>query len=227
MIVVIGCGRSGTNMVLEILRGNTQLQASKEPENKNLFRKVQKYSSNYLTKCDTCYFDSKKFQTLIELNDVKFIWTIRDPWDMILSKIKRGQPISKGGDGSNKVSDDATPEGCLEDIFNMFTCYKHITTTYPNQILVVKMEDIINSIKNETKKMCHFLDLKYDPKMLDFVDRMRNKDKKKRYKKLDKNQIGLWKRRTEIYNGFFKENKYPLEELFEKVKIIRDYFGYF
>ena len=54
-VVVIGCGRSGTNITLEILRGSPQLIASLEPENKNLCD-GSIYDSYYLTKCDTWYF---------------------------------------------------------------------------------------------------------------------------------------------------------------------------
>jgi hypothetical protein len=225
-VAVIGCGRSGTNMVLEILRGNTFFVASKEPENKTLFKQIQLYPNNYLTKCDTTYFTICEFNTILERNlDLQIIWTIRDPRDMILSKIRRGQPKALGGD-CRRVAEDATPIGCLADMEHMFDCYKNAIEKYGNRVLLVKMEDVITSIEQETKKMCKFIGIEYDPMMCNFVDRIRVTVKKDRYNCLDKGQIGLWKNWATIYDGFFTTNQYPIDDMFSKAKYLIRYFDY-
>ena len=225
-VAVVGCGRSGTNLVLEILSGNSKLKPSKEVENKKLFRNG-KYPSDYLTKCDTVYFNAKDFERTMEQNpELLIVWTIRDPRDMILSKIKRGQPKSKGGDGSEKIAGDATPKGCLEDLKRMFDLHKFAFKNYKDRLMWVRMEDIINDIERWSKRMCAFIDIPYEEQMSKPMSRMRNKDKVKRYKGLDKSQIGLWKNYKEIYNGFFAKNEYPIEKLFKDVEYLIDYFGY-
>jgi len=223
---VIGCGRSGTNMVLEILRGNPFFNASKEPENKSLFRHHQIYPNDYLTKCDTAYFSIPEFNTTLDYNyKMQIIWTIRDPRDMILSKIRRGQPKSTGGDCRGTAS-DASPAGCLEDMAHMFNCYKNAIEKYKDRVLLIKMEDVIIDIENKTSEMCKFLNVTYHPEMCNFVERIRVIEKRNRYNKLDKGQIGLWKNWKSIYNNFFSENNYPVEDMFREAQYLTDYFGY-
>lgn len=224
---VIGTGRSGTNMTLEILRGNSFFQASKDPENKFLFQKPQIYSNDYLTKCDTYYCSStNEIDKLIQYNpNIKIIWTIRDPRDIILSKIRRGQPRNKGGD-CKKLSDDGTPKGCIKNMEHMFSCYQHIKKYYPSKMMLVKMEDIINSLENTTKKMCYFIEIDYEPLMCDFADRIRVQVKKDRYKQLDKNQVEIWRNWQTSYNGFFVENNYQIDTLFNQIQYLIDYFNY-
>ncbi len=224
-VAVIGCGRSGTNVMLEILHGSSELLPSNNPENTRLCEGI--YGKSYLTKCDTCYFTPKELETTLNRNkDMKIIWSIRDPRDMILSKIKRGQPKSKGGDGSENISDDATPEGCIQDIASMYHCYKYITKAFSDRILLIRLEDVLLNIEEETKKMCDFLNITYEKRMCNFPDRMRNPDKKKRYKTVDKTQISLWKEWKTIYSGFFSENNYPIRELFDSVNLLIKEFGY-
>ena len=226
-VAVVGCGRSGTNLVLEILSGNSKLKPSKEPENKVLFKTDDVYKDEYLTKCDTVYFNANQFKnTLIKNPTMKVIWTIRDPRDMILSKIKRGQKKSKGGDGAEKIASDATPKGCIEDLDLMFNLYKFALSKFKDRVMLVQMEDVISNLVLETGRMCLFLKLPFEKEMLDFMPRMRNKDKVKRYKDLDKSQIGLWKDWKNVYDGFFTENDYPIEKMFKDVNHLVRYFGY-
>ena len=222
-VTVLGCGRSGTNMVLEILRGNSKLSASDKPEDKKLFKVKTPHPKNYLTKCDTVYFNELQLDRTMKINPyMKIIWTIRDPRDMILSKIKRGQP---GADGK-KPADDATPEGCLDDIDRMFKLFTFARNHYNNRLLLIRMEDVIHDIKSETYKMCRFLEIPFEESMINFTPRMRNKFKKQRYNELDKGQLCLWKNWRNIYDGFYKTNVFPIEGMFDKVNYLVDYFKY-
>jgi len=225
-IVVVGCGRSGTNLVLEILRGNSKLKASKDPENKTFFTSYKKHPADYLTKCDTCYFRPTDLDATMQLNPLlSMLWTIRDPRDMILSKIRRGQPKKLGGD-CKRVAADATPQGCMQDLKHMLKCCQFSQKHFPRHMRVVKMEAVISDLEGTIKKMCDFLSLPFQVEMLDFIPRMRNVSKKKRYKVLDKSQIGLWKQWRTVYDGFFLEHEYPIEEMFEEVKPLARQFGY-
>ena len=80
-------------MVLEILGLSDELIASETIENKKLCKKPLVYSPNYLTKCDTHYCTLNGLISVLEANpNMKVVWTIRDPRDLILSKIFRSQP---------------------------------------------------------------------------------------------------------------------------------------
>ena len=227
MSVCIGsCGRSGTNLVLEVLRGNSFFCSSKAAEDKQFFKRHKKYPQDYLTKCDTVYYTLNDADKTLELNpNLTIMWTMRDPRDMVLSKIRRGQPKSKGGDGSNKLSDDATPQGCIEDMCHSHSYYLHFKQHYGNRLLVVKMEDVILDIEKESKRLCEQLGLKWEVKMTDPVPRLRVADKRKRYTKLDVGQIGLWKHWRDVYDGFFVNADY-IPNLFDKVEFIRREFSY-
>ena len=143
---------------------------------------------------------------------------------MILSKIRRGQPKSQGGDGSEVVSDDATPDGCIEDINHMYDCYEYIIERCADKVCLVRMEDVIHNIEKETKRMCEFIGIPYDKEMCEFADRMRHPDKRKRYPALDRSQLSLWKNWKEIYSGFFMEHEYPIENMFSSmISLIKEF----
>lgn len=225
-VLVVGCGRSGSNMVLEILRGSPTLKATSIIEDKTIFKNPHLIKDNYLSKCDTWYIPTlDHINKLMNLNPNLYIaFSLRHPKDMVLSKIKRGQP---GEDGNSGIAEDATTEGCIKDINHMFNCYLHLKKYYEKRIFLIKMEEIIENIELTCNKLCKGLKIEYNENMLNFTSRMRNLHKKNRYKKLDKEQINLWKRKNEIYGGFFKDNKkYNIEEIFNKIDNIIKYFNY-
>jgi len=215
-IFVVSCGRSGTNLVLETLAGNSNLRSSDVIENKLLFRRPKKYDKKYLTKCDTIYCKPYQVDILFELNpDAKIIWTIRDPRDMCMSKIYRGW---------KKKAADASFDGCLEDLNYMYNIYTYTVNKYPDKIMVVKMEDLIIDIENESKRMCDFIDIPYEEEMKYPYNRMR--ETKKKYTTLDKGQIGLWERWSEVYDGFFLSIEIDIVKLFEEVNYLILLFNY-
>jgi len=127
------------------------------------------------------------------------------------------------------LSDDATFEGCLEDIGWMKQVYDYIAKSYPDRILLVKMEDIILNFKETLQNICEFCGIPYEDEMENFVSRYRGTvkaTKGKRYKTLDKGQVALYKRRYEIYNGFYKEHDIDLDLLFDKLKTYQEEFDY-
>ena len=83
-----------------------------------------------------------------------------------------------------------------------------------------------SDIEKETKRMCEFIGINYDQEMCDFPSRMRNPDKRKRYSSVDKSQIAVWKEWKTAYSGFFSENDYNIETLFEYFQPLVEEFGY-
>lgn len=226
MISVIGCGRSGTNVVLEILRGNSKLAASTPPENKGLCKNIQKYPEDYLTKCDTCYISYRGLEDLIKANPhLKIVWTIRDPRDMAMSKLRRGVPEKQGGD-CKVLADDATPDGLYDDIAKMYSLYRMIHAYHSKRLFLVKMENMIMFTEDYTKVLCDELGLKYEPSMIDFVGRMRVQAKRSRYNKIDRGQVSLWKSWDKAYQGWLKEKGFDMDSIFKRLQNITDYYGY-
>ncbi len=218
-VLVLSCGRTGTNMLLESLSASEELNATTPAEHKELFRNPQALPENYLSKCDTVYISHlMQIKYVFDKNpNLKILWTTRDWRDTALSKIYRGQP----GNDTRILSDDATPEGCLEDIDWMSKVYKVIKHFYPDSIMVVKMEDVILNYESTLKNVCEFCGISYNEEMKNFVHRYRGSVKEtkgKRYSGIDKSQISLYKRKDEIYEGFFKTHDIDLEVLFEKLQ---------
>jgi len=227
-VIVIGCGRSGTNVALEILSGHSFLSLSDPVENKKIISGNLSYPDWYLTKCDTCYFSFEQLDRYLKANSTtKLIYTIRDPRDMILSKIRRGQLISEGGD-CETLADDATPEGCIDDILHAHSLYLASRERYAERILLVKLENMLLHTESSARSMCTFLGLTFEVPMVHFYLRMHNQFKKKRYgQKVDLSQIAIWKRWEEIYDGWFLQHReYDVETLFNNINSLVRYYGY-
>lgn len=223
MILVFSSGRTGTNLVLETLAGNFKLQASNPPEDKQVFKRNVVYSDYYLTKCSVTYCKNyNEFYNFLSNNpNTKIIWTIRHPYDVCLSKLYRGRPMPKRG----KISaSDATVEGCVRDLYKMFDLYKRSINDFSNNILLVRMEDVIIDIEKESKNMCKFIDIPYQENMKYPYKRMRHKGKKERYNTLDKKELNKFPEWKTLYDGFY--NNFDVDLLFNLVTPIKEYFNY-
>ncbi len=226
-VLVLSCGRTGTNMLLEILRGSSYLKATDFAEDKTLFRDGRVLEEGYLSKCDTVYIsNSGQIDRIFEQNPyLRILFTVRDWRDCAMSKFYRGQP----GKDNVVLADDATVDGCLKDIEWMNNIYDYIKDNYPHNILTVKMEEIILDFDNRIKEVCNFCALYFEKEqMISFTDRYRNNFKSGRYTELDKSQVKLYERLDTVYNGFFKDdkNKKDIKEVFNIVKPYLEKFGY-
>lgn len=232
--LVLGTGRSGTTLFLEMLRTHPDTNASEAVEDRQFFKRDSghEYPENYVTKLTVDWWEVSEVLSAMEnRKEIKVIWTMRDPRDIVLSKIRRGQPSSEGGDGSDRLADDATEEGLREDLRKTHDAYQKIREIYPKRIGLFRLEDMLRSPKNELRRICDFLGLYLClDEMLNGPAVMRDEQKKRRYgNKLDTSQIGLHKRKEEIYDGFFRS--YPEERLdkitnSEIVKKMIDFYSY-
>ena len=227
-ILVLGCGRTGTNMILESLRASDLLRATNPAEHRTIFRAPLRLPSNYLSKCDTCYIDNlSQVDRLLDGNPELFIiWTIRDLRDCSMSKIYRGQP---GHDAGSLLADDASYEGCLADIRWMSKIYQHIVEKYPSRIKLVKMEDVVLNYEKTMTNICNFCGIDYIAEMKNFTSRYRGSVKRTkgaRYNGIDKGQVNLYKRRQDVYGGFFINHNIDLDKLFAALDNELVLFGY-
>ena len=225
MIIVFSSGRSGTNLVLEVLTSSKELIYDIEyPEDKMLFRRNIIYPNNYLTKCDSIYVDGynqfEKF--MLNNNHCKMLWTVRNPYDWILSKLYNGRKK----DENDSLSDDATLDGAIADLYYMFSLYLRAIKDFKDRILVVKMEDIILNTEQKTKEICEFTKIQFNGDMLRPYERMRH-EIYKQHNKIITDNVDMWKRIDTIYNGFFHNNKeIDIRKLFLFMEPLVDYFKY-
>lgn len=228
-VIVSGCGRSGSNVVLEILRGSPSLKATKSPEDKKFWKRGTAYPRNYLSKCDTVYASRRDIKATMEADkNLRVIWSIRDPRDMLLSKLRRGVPRSAGGD-CKVQADDATVFGALKDIFIMAQFYNFILSRWPGRVMAVKMEDCILYPETTAGEMAYRLGIKFAPQMADFPMRMRNPQKARRYgSRIHEDQVGLWRNWTSVYDGWVAEHfmTCEIEHAFRNLETVARMFEY-
>ena len=230
-VAVIGPGRSGTNMVCEMLALADGLRPALTLETQNLLghRTVE---HGAVTKTDTAYISHyvalKDFLNANE--DVRVVWTVRDPRDMALSKMRRGVPVSEGGDrhidgDPTEVADDATPEGCVRDIRHATDLHRRVTEEFPGRVLTVEMEDVLQDPEGTARAMCRHVGAGYRPRMLEFWKHIRLPEKRKRYTGIDLTQLGLWKRWRSVYDGFFGQRD-DVPDIFRQLDGVVHYWNY-
>jgi hypothetical protein len=218
-------------MALEILTGSPELQPSTPEEDKAFFKrdffKREHVPPMYVTKCDTVYFTVRQMFDVMKRNrHLRVVWTIRDPRDMAMSKLRRGCPKFEGGD-CKSYAKDGTPAGCVEDIFQMWNMH---TAACANKVLrqrimTVRMEDMITDTEHVARVLATFAGIEYHPAMVEFWKRMRNVQKAKRYRGLDRSQLYMWKRWETAYGGWLAE-RYDMGAIFADLEPVTEAYGY-
>tara|TARA_R110002012_G_scaffold141140_5_gene298870 strand:+ start:168 stop:857 length:690 start_codon:yes stop_codon:yes gene_type:complete len=224
--LILSCGRTGTNMLLEVMRGSTVLQATTEyAEHKYVFRQCAQLEPLYLSKCDTHYVDSaRQVSNLMDKNpDLKILWTLRDLRDAAMSKLYRGYPKQIG----HLPADDATFDGCIKDISWMVEVYEHLQENYSDRIMTVRMEDMVLNFDETVLAICEFVGIPFEESMRNFVDRYRNAEYAG-YKEIDKSKYQMYKRKDTVYDGFFATTSFDfeIEKLFESLEPYQKRLGY-
>jgi len=218
MVLVFSSGRSGTNLILEILAGSKLLSPSIYPEDKQIFSRGIVYPYNYLTKSDVQYCQNfGLFADFMKKNwHCRVIFTVRHPYDWAMSKIYRGWGHAE----------DATMKGCVKDLYFTAYLFSEIKCCFPDRVMTVRMEDVVTNTKHMTEQMCVFLNIPFDENMLQPHKRMRHEQYRKEYSQGIYNTVEMYKNWDKIYGGFFTKVDFDLKMLFEKVEHLKQTFGY-
>jgi hypothetical protein len=224
VVVILGTGRSGTNVVLETLTGSSKLNSPDDGVARKFCETKKIYDPNTLIKSDIVTHTVQGIEDVLAINpSMKIIWTIRDPRDICMSKIKRGVPLRLGGD-CHRFSPDGTLEGSVEYLRRMVVLYDYFKDR--DCSMLVRMEDVLLHTEGEARRMCSFLGIPFEKTMVHFYKRMRNNHKKNRYPKKDLSQISLWKSWKTVYDGYFVKNKIDMDKIFVEVDDLINKFGY-
>ena len=218
-VAIAGCGRSGTCMLTEIIAGSSLLESPQYMSKTALID--LRFKNNTVSKLiETFAWGYTRFELLMNRHqDMKILWSVRDPRDILMSKLIRSR---NGAQGDGKA-DDGTPSTAIADIKKMRDLHERATKEFPYRIYTVRMEDIITDFEGTITDVCEFLDIPYEKNMETFYTRMRN-TKKRRYKTLDKGEVSKWQNWKDAYNGFFKNT--DLDLLFSELQHEVEWFDY-
>lgn len=95
--------------------------------------------------------------------NAKFVWMVRDPRDMALSWNK--SPVHRG---------DVVRAAKIWQVNQSETL--KLYHQFPNKILLVKYEDLIRNQNKELKRICEFLDIEFEERMLNYHEKKISKE---------------------------------------------------
>lgn len=228
-VIVSGTGRGGTNLLTELVRKITKgnVSFSQHVEDRKIFlNKIIK--ENYGTKLtiDHPTFTIKNAKKMLtQHKDLKILFSVRRPIDNCLSKIVRGQKYSGGGDKTTEnVSADGTVETSFLSIKKLYSFINELKNSHPKQIIVVKMEDVIEKTEKVANRLFKFFNITPVP-YEGFQTQNRNMYHKKRYGNELAKQVDLYLDLNKNFNGYFANKKQIVESLIDKLKnIAQDYY---
>lgn len=181
---------------------------------KKMINKESKPEIKYIGDKDPNLLDHIE-KLILDFNNPKIMVTMRDPRDIILSRIK--------AKWSSKWPFFLQILIVYSQLirYNKFQIKNKLAS---NQIHTIKYENLLYNAPLEIYKICDFLNLKYEKQMLDFrrsSKRLVTKDemqwKAKTLQKLDKNNFNNWK------NQFNSGRIYLLNRVFKKILIQYNY----
>jgi len=203
-ILISGTGRGGTNLLTELVKKITDVKFTEQVEDRSFFSRqlTQDYGTKLAIDHPT-FTPVSLANKMAQYCDLNVIFSIRHPVDNCLSKIVRGQPASLGGDkNTENISDDGHPLSAIMAVKNLYTVISRAKSTYPNRVMVVKMENIIMDTKSEVDRISSFLAI--SPNIYEgFQENNRNKYQKGRYGKSLAPQVSLYEDLQNNFNGFF------------------------
>ncbi len=229
-ILVTGTGRSGTCLLVEIPRGLDAVVFSKAVEDRKFF-KYKTLPENYGTKLVTEHptFTMKNMISFMErYEDLRLIFSLRHPVDIFMSKIRRGQKASDGGDRTGEwIADDATVESAIAVTEDFYEKYSTAVAYFPTRVMAVKLEDVIFFPEKTVQKIADWLGVKTTERAHRFYQYDRNKYHEKRYcGRIDSSQVGLHKHWKIVYGGFFKDRATDIQEAINHFSCIIKEWGY-
>jgi hypothetical protein len=223
-VLVTGCGRGGTNLLTNLVNGFSIVNFTSTIEDRSFFNKP--LPNKYATKLS---IENKGFNVKSIINKMKqeedlyILFSIRNPLDNCLSKIRRGQPESLGGDKKTQnISDDATVTKSTDSIKRLYDIINECEIQFPERTLIVKMEDIILNKDIVVDRLSKVFETEHDNIIM---TNTKNEYHKKRYgNKIDPSQIDLWKNLKDNFDGFFN-NKNTLEMIKKSLPISNKYYN--
>ncbi len=207
-VVITGCGRSGTNLLLEMVRASGVYTFTRTVEDRQFF-KHEELPKDYGSKI-AIEWDAMTIESMMEVMKVntalKVLFSFRHPYDTILSKIYRGRPKSQGGDNDTEQwAKDASIEVAARYIGKSWDIYQALATKYPNRVKPVRMEDILMNTFRTVRYVARFLAVSVNEKMGQPWMYNRNAYQNRRYRyAMDSREVNKWKDLENNYGGWFK-----------------------
>ena len=227
-VLVTGCGRGGTNLGIEVVR-TLGVPTTVDVEDRKFFDRDD-LPLHYATKLATenkGFTASSLAEKLDKHEDLKVIFMLRHPYDNVLSKVLRGQPRSQGGDNETEnVSTDGTVEGASDALLYMHKILDETKLSYPERVLLVKMEDLTTDVKNSVDRIAAFLGLQPTAESYEYYKYNRNRWHQSRYKNNLVPQVNLYRDLDHNFNGFFRDNDSAIKEIESKFFEIAKRYGY-
>ncbi len=208
-VVITGCGRSGTNLLLEMVRASEVYDFTETVEDRGFFSRgilPDSYGSKIAIEWDAMTIAS--MMEVIEDNKrLKVLFSFRHPYDVILSKVYRGRPKSMGGDNdTEETAKDGTVEVAAEYVNKSWAIYHALATKYPTRVKPVRMEDILTNTFNTVRYAASFLCIATNENMRSPWKHNRNAYQNSRYHHApDRREINKWKNLNKSYDGYFKD----------------------
>ena len=223
-ILVTGAGRGGSSLTREVVKGLNIVKWYPVigEEDRSFFNYID-LPENYGTKLTTEEFYRGNITDMMKkYEDLHLIFSFRNPIDQCMSKIVRGQPRSKGGDGSEELAPDATVWGAIKAVKLGLNLGKEMHLKFPERVHFMDMESLILYPRSAVTSIAQFLkfNLKNIPSRADnFYKYNTNQYQIKRYgSKLDKSQIDIHKRWDTAYDGYFRKRKKDIDTIWEAFK---------
>jgi len=215
-ILVTGAGRSGTNLSAAIVRA-LEFEFYAQSEDRTFFDK-KTLPRNYGTKlaCENRGYTIDNLERMLKINkDLRVVFCVRHPIDTCLSKIARAQPVGSYPftDSTDKtIAPDATLKGSMKNVLFAREVYLFLKKYHNDRTLLVKMENVISRYNEETQRIASFLGKGAQVSLEDIFKNNQKKKHLERYgQELKKDQIDLYKKYGEIFEGFFSEKDYLKE----------------
>lgn len=205
--IITGCGRSGTNLLLEIVRASGIFDFTKEVEDRAFFSRdvlPPKYGTKIAIEWDVMTIEN--LMRVMDINyRMKLLFSFRHPYDIILSKVYRGRPKSMGGDNmTEEWAKDATIEEAAKYVKKSWDVYQALATKYHDRVKPVRMEDILTNTFNTVKYIASFLSVSTNDEMRNPWKHNRNAYQNRRYHHaIDKKEVNKWKDLKNSYDGYF------------------------
>ncbi len=229
-VVITGCGRSGTNLLLEMVRASEVYDFTKEVEDRGFFSRgilPDSYGSKIAIEWDAMTIVSM-LEVMEDNKRLKVLFSFRHPYDVILSKVYRGRPKSMGGDNdTEETAKDGTIEVAAKYVQKSWDIYQALATKYPDRVKPVRMEDILTNTFNTVRYVSSFLAIASNVDMRNPWKYNRNAYQNKRYHHAkDSREINKWKDILNNYDGYFIKNFDMVTNIDHLIKEQADYFRY-